>query len=182
MTIRRALPALLLVLILCGCGSTRTADVAGAQGMRFSELNRKARGKVATLHLRDGRRIAVVNVQVAPDSTSWINPKKNHFEQIATSDLREVTIVRAGKGAVAGLALGVLTGAAVGAVRAELEGDDEGAGVLTLARTREEKRVLFPPAHAVYAVLITTPLGAIIGREDHYRIRQPDPAPQAAGY
>lgn len=48
-----------------------------------------------------------------------------------------------------------------------MEGDDPLDDPLAI--TREEKLRIFPAAHAVYATLVTTPIGAIIGTRKVYR-------------
>ena len=117
--------------------------------------------------LSNGSKMHVVGLNVEPERVTWVNRKANKIESVATSDVREVRVVKAGSGALRGLVVGAVIGAAAGGIRAAVEGDDPTHDPIGL--TRQEKLEQFPPAHALYAALATTPLGAIIGTRRIFR-------------
>lgn len=162
----RVLGAALIFMTFAGCTSVRSVDVNGGE-TSYSDVNRGVRGKVARVTLRDGRKMDVVGVRVDAESLTWLDRKANSVESVPTRQVREVRVVSAGSGALRGLLFGVVTGAAVGGIRAAVEGDDPGNDALAV--TQDEKYLLYPPAHAVYASLATTPLGAIFGTRRVYR-------------
>lgn len=158
--------ALVAAVILCGCSSVETVKKDGdALGLR--EVNRAVRGKVVRLELRDGRAMHVVGLNVAADSLTWIDRRDNRLESLSTQSVHELSIQKTGRGAVRGFLFGAVVGAVAGAVRARMEGDDPISDPLAI--TREEKLRIYPVAHAVYAVLATTPIGAMIGTRKVYR-------------
>lgn len=174
--LRLAMPHRLLILplvalILAGCSQTRIISNAEG-GIRPSEFNKAVAGKRAEIVLKNGQKIHGKGILVASDSTSYYSAKEDAFKTISTADIQEINLLRTGRGALAGLGIGVASGAAFGFVRGMIEGDDPPAPVYL---TREEKMVLFPIAHAVYASLFSTPLGAIIGTSDTYRLESLTP-------
>lgn len=152
--------------LLVGCSSVGTVTTnEGEPGLR--ELNRAMQGKVVRLELKEGQKINVMGLRVAADSTTWVNTRENAVETIATNSIRQLSIHKAGSGAIRGLIVGAIAGAAAGGVRAKMQGDDPPGDPLAL--TEGEKYRIYPAAHAVYASLVTTPLGAIIGTRKVYR-------------
>lgn len=159
---------LVLFLVFAGCTSVRPVDTTGGDAA-YSEVNRGVRGKVARVTLRDGSRMDVVGVRIDADSLSWLDRKANRVDGVPTREVQEVSVVKAGAGALRGLLVGVVVGAAAGGVRAAIEGDDPDLGSDPLAITQEKKYQIYPAAHAAYAALATTPLGAILGTRKIYR-------------
>lgn len=157
--------------LLFGCSTVRSVGTADEQQTSFSDVNRSVRGKVVQITFTDGRKIKVVDLQVAPDSISFLDHRANRLTSIATSDIYEISIVKAGRGALAGLFLGALVGAGVGTYRALSQGDDDPND--PIGKTRDEKLKLYPQAHALYFALIGTPIGAMIGGKKIYRFIAP---------
>ncbi len=168
------------LLFVTGCSSTHTIHHDGESGYKYSDLNRKARGKVAEVTLRDGRKFTMLNVQVAADSTSWIDPGKNAFQHVATADIAGISIIRSGKGALAGLVAGAVSGLAAGAIRASMEGADPNPEASLTLLTKKEKMAIYPVAHAVSVSLFTVPVGAMIGRKDRFVLSEPSTAQASA--
>ncbi len=168
----RIFTALLTVAVLAGCTSVRSVDVNGGTAA-YSDVNRGVKGKVTRVLLRDGTKMDVVGVRVDDESLSWMNRGANTLESVPRRDVRQVSVVKAGYGAFRGLLVGVIAGAAIGGVRAAVEGDDPDLGTDPLAVTQEEKFRIYPVAHAVYAALAATPVGAILGTRRVY-LFEPD--------
>ena len=167
--VKRNLALALLALLLAGCGHARV--VQPEADPPFQAVNADVRGKVARVTLHDGSDYKAFAVLVAADTTTWIDVETNDVVAVATDDIRQVQVVRTGRGALVGMGLGVLAGAAVGTFRAWRQGDDPVGEPFRL--TQEEKYTLFPVAHAVYGLLVSTPLGAAVGTRDTYRFAAP---------
>ncbi len=162
----RILVTLAAAVLWSGCSSVGTISTQGDESA-LREVNRAVHGKVVRVDLREGQRLHVVGLRVEADSVTWIDRKSNTLESLPTSSIRQVSIHKTGSGALRGLLVGAVVGAAAGGVRATMEGDDPLDDPLAI--TREEKLRIFPAAHAVYATLVTTPIGAIIGTRKVYR-------------
>lgn len=162
----RLFMALAATVLLCGCSSVETVKT-GSIDSDLREVNRAVRGKVVRVEMQDGRAMHVVGVSVAPDSLSWVDRGANTLGAIPTASVKELSIHKTGRGAIRGLLFGAVVGAAFGGVRASMEGNDPISDPLAI--TRDEKLRVYPVAHAVYAVLATTPIGAIIGTRKVYR-------------
>lgn len=168
---RHLLMLSICVLALAGCSTTKTVSTNGGVGTTPSEITRAATGKHSTILLTDGTEIPTTSLQVAADSTSYYSLKNDRFESIATNDILEVQVTHTGRGAIAGLGAGILTGAAVGLLRAIRQGDDPPGGI---SLSKDQKLLIFPIAHAVSLSLVSTPVGAIIGLDDTYVFETPD--------
>ncbi len=169
----RILGAFLAIVVLSGCTSMLTIE-HNRRTAAYDEVNRAVRGKVARLVLHDGSRMDAVDVHVDAESLTWLDRRTNTLESIPTTDVREVSVVRAGAHAVRGLIAGLAAGAAVGGLRAAIEGDDPELGADPFALTRAEKLRIYPAAHAVYASLFTTPIGAVLSARRTYRFEAAD--------
>lgn len=173
--VQRLLFSFLLLVALQGCSSVQTVSTSGETRTSYAEVNQAVRGKVVRVQFKEGASIQVVGLQVAPDSLSWVDPQANALKRYPTADVREVSIVKAGRGALAGLLVGAVLGAGVGAARAVMQGDDPPEDPIGL--TQEEKLQIFPVAHAVYASLVTVPIGAIVGGRHRFRFAPVTPLP-----
>lgn len=160
---------LLGIALMCGCSSVETVST-DHDDPSFRKVNRAVRGQVVRMELHNGETRSVTSLHVAPDSVTWFNPRSNTLESEPTANVRELSVRKAGRGAITGLVVGAVVGAAAGGVRAAMEGDDPTSDPLAI--TRGEKLRIFPPAHAVYASLISTPIGAILGSKKRYRFEQ----------
>lgn len=166
---------LLGVLLMCGCSSVETIRTEGdAQSIR--KMNRDLRGQVVRMELHSGETMHVTSLYVESDSVTWIDGRSNTLRSERTVNIRELSVRKAGKGALVGLAAGVVVGAGIGVVRAVAEGDDPASD--PIGATREEKVRIYPPAHAVYTSLISTPIGAALGSKKSYRFESPHPQPE----
>lgn len=157
-----------ILLALSGCASVHSVDTTAGDAS-FSQVNRAVKGKVAHLTLVDGSEMNVVGVQVDADSLSWLDREANRLAAVSTGDVAEIHLVKTGSGALRGLIIGALVGAAAGGVRAAVEGDDPNLGADPLAKTGDAKLRIYPAAHAVYAMLIATPIGAALGTREIYQ-------------
>ena len=163
MTLRLAV--LLMAAYLCGCSSVEMVKMdEGDQSYR--KVNSAVRGQIARLDLRSGEQKNVTALRVAPDSVTWFDGKTNTLKKEPTANVREISVRKTGRGLLRGLVVGVVVGAAVGGARAVAQGDDPVSDPLAI--TRGEKLRMFPIAHAVYASLISTPVGAILAPRQRF--------------
>ena len=160
------LAVVLMAAYLCGCSSIEMVKMdEGDQSYR--EVNSAVRGQIARLDLHSGERKNVMALRVAPDSVTWFDGKTNTMKGEPTANVREISVRKAGRGVLRGLVVGVVVGAAVGGARAVAQGDDPVSDPLAI--TRGEKLRMFPIAHAVYASLLSTPMGAIFAPRQRFR-------------
>lgn len=130
----------------------------------YKKINKRTRGRLATLILKDGQALRVRQLWMTPDSTSWIDAPKQQpspaYLAAATSQIKEVRFFSRGKGAVNGGAFGSILGFVVGF---GLGGCSPNAFVCI---PREAVGVAF----GLTGALIAAPIGAIKGKCDIYKI------------
>jgi len=186
-----------LVLVLTGCTHTRSTGFNGEGS--YAEINRLGSRKEATVTLAveqyivgrqsmvTGQRdIKVSHLQMALDSTSWLEPRTGRFETVATARIRAVRIVARknhGRGALIGLGEGLLMGAAFGALLGFAGGDDppcqSGTGFcwrFTAGETAAFGAVVLGAVGGSLGALI----GLLVGSEEIYRFSAPALPPQVA--
>ena len=157
---------LLVAAFLCGCSSVEMVNLDESD-QSLSKVNRAVRGQIVRMELHSGEAKTLMSVRVAADSITWIDTRANRVMGEATANVRELSIRKTGRGALAGLVVGTVVGAAGGGVRALAQGNDPASDPLAI--TREEKLRTYPIAHAVYASLLSTPIGAIIGGKKRFQ-------------
>jgi hypothetical protein len=100
---------------LTGCASTRVINPN--RPSELSAISIKPDQKVRVT-MSNGQWFIVSNLQVKPDSTrfftEWLDGRK--FLTVATSDIKEITHTRRGKGALQGLGFGLLAGTTLGVI------------------------------------------------------------------
>jgi hypothetical protein len=84
------------------------------QVQSFDEINKVAAGKPARVTLTDGRVLSGKGLQMATDSTSWLDSTTGRKQSIVTTEIDKVVIKKRGRGALEGLGMGVLAGAVIG--------------------------------------------------------------------
>src|SRR5690606_33885523 len=109
---------ILIATILAGCGSVRTVQTEDQASIVASRVNRAMSGKLARVHMHDGTKVYAVGIRVAPDSTTWLDPQGVNYVSVGTDQVHQITLARAGQGALVGLGVGVVTGVATGILRA----------------------------------------------------------------
>ncbi len=195
-----------LVLVLTGCTHTRSTGFIGEGS--YAEINRLGARKEATVTLAveryiigrqsmvtGQRHIKVSNLQMTPDSTSWLDPRTGRFETVATARIREVRIAKVRtnhpKGTLAGLGVGLLMGAVSGAIFGFAQGDDPPcqqaasgwnfSGLCGLfSRSAGEKAGIGALLGAVVGGALGALVGAVTGTEEIDRFEAPTMAPPVA--
>jgi len=157
-----------LAVLVAGCSQTRMVNTTSPASLAESRINRVTNNRLADVDLVDGRSMYAVDVEVGIETTSWVHPTAGDVIEMPTSQIERITVVRAGQGALLGLGAGVILGGTFGFARALIEGDDPPGD--PLSTTRGEKMYLYPAAHAVYASIGTTAIGAIVGRKVKFQL------------
>ncbi len=163
------LVVILGVVFIGGCSSVEMVNTNN-EDPAFQNVNRAVRGQIVQMELHNGKTMNVTSVHVDADSVTWIDRRSNSLKAEPTSNVRELSVRKAGRGAITGLVVGAVVGAAAGGVRAAVEGDDPTSDPLAI--TKGEKFRIFPPAHALYASLFSTPIGAILGSRKRFRFEE----------
>jgi hypothetical protein len=156
-----ALAAVLLALA-AGCTTTRainrTASPEGATSR--AALNEAAAGRAAEVALVGGDTLRAEGLVLGADTTTWIEPASGRMRDLPTADIRSVRLFNRGRGAFEGaglgLAVGVVSGAVLGALAYEEPGPDEPCFV---ACSRGGEASL----GAVALGLIAAPIGLVAG-------------------
>jgi hypothetical protein len=136
-------------------------------------LNPASASEEATAQLADGHNVEV-RATATPAGPRWIPEGETTATSriIETTDLRSYTTVSRGRGLAQGLALGGLSGAALGVVTGLASGDDrcpEGNFCLLLF-TAKDKAVLEGIAFGGLGLLLGGLLGALVGSHDVYEL------------
>lgn len=118
----------LLAGLVMGCTHTQTVAPQDAQ---WREVNRRAEEKRATVIFVNDRTTAAKDLQLRPDSTSWLDPNTGTVQGAATSEVASISFKYRARGALEGLGVGLLFGAAGGAVLGS--GGAEGEGWVSLS-------------------------------------------------
>jgi hypothetical protein len=150
-----------LALLVVAVGCTHTTVMNPSNLQTCARLNDDVGHRKAAITLTDGRNFAAKGLLLAPDSTSWLDPRTEELRTVPTAEVMEIRIVRHGKGALQGLGIGFLTGALTGAVVGFADGDDPPGW---FSMTAEQKA----------GVLAVGPVaGAAVGSRDIYRFEAP---------
>lgn len=80
----------------------------------LKKINDRTKGKKGIIQTSDGRKHNANEINVALDSTSWLETKTNSYRTRSNSELSKIVVKDHGKGAVEGLGFGFLSGFAGG--------------------------------------------------------------------
>ncbi|MGH7456723.1 MAG: hypothetical protein ACRENG_35570 [bacterium] len=145
---------MILIVALYGCTSSRLINPRNSADL--AKISIKPDQKVRVT-MSNGHWFIGSNLQVTPDSTRFFVGRQ--FLSVANSEVKEITHVRRGKGALQGLGLGLLTGTAVG-------------GIIGIAAYKpcDNCFIDFGPGFSLMAgsalgILLGGPFGALIGAD-----------------
>ena len=96
---------------LSSCGTTRVINQSTPAELSKISLAQNHKAEVTMV---DGRRFVVSQLQIKPDSTRWLDGKQ--FVAVATADIKAITQIQRGKGALQGLGIGLGVGMFVGGI------------------------------------------------------------------
>ncbi len=157
------------LLLLTGCSRVQVVSVSPAVDLTHDRINTPVHGGTATLITRDGSRILGRHVQVAADTTSWIDPRSGQPRKIATPDLYEISYKSRTGGAVIGFAAGTAIGALFGAGMGYAAGDDPEGEFMSFSAA--EKAGMFSALFGAAGAIAGTIYGAQKGVRETYRLQ-----------
>ena len=119
----RLFPALLMLVLVTGCTSTRTLT-PDADGL--ARVNRTCEARPARLMLASGQYVHARALRLDADSTTWVDPTTGTLQRAATADVVYVERIRRGRGAWQGAALAAAATTVVmsAVVASDLQGRD----------------------------------------------------------
>ena len=115
--------ALLLAVLLAGCASTQPAPLSSPEGR--AEVNARAEGRVAFVHVEGERRHEGRSLRVGPDTTTWVDRLTGEPRSAPTAALSSVAVLRGETGVrvLKGAAIGTITGGLLGVLLGATDGD-----------------------------------------------------------
>jgi hypothetical protein len=148
---RRILVGVLLPALAMGCSHTiRLGSQAPPE--RWQRAQRRLEGRRVEVVLRDGRRFRADDVEVSPEAVVWWEAGSGTRHSAPPGDVEAVCYRERGRGALEGLGLGALVGAAGGFVYFAVAATSECEELLPLC-------LLLAP----YGAILGAPVGAIGG-------------------
>jgi len=179
---------ILLALTLSHCTSKRLINPADSGDASWQALNRN-QGK-AEVTLNNDQKILATQFQARSDSATWVNAVSGRPQTVATAEIKTIRFKKSGRGALQGLGIGLLAGAAAGAIIGLASGDDPpcetdpndafgfGRGICEAFRlSAAEKAAAGAVALGIAGMLVGTPTGALIGSKEEYRFQQRNEKP-----
>jgi hypothetical protein len=121
-------------------------------------------GKEVTVTTQNGSEF-VAHVDVSPAGYGLREP---NGQVVPFGNVREVVVVKRGRGALEGLGIGALIGAGTGAVMGLASGDDQCEGFCLFQMTAEEKAVVGGILMGSLGGLVGLVVGAVRGSRDVY--------------
>ena len=157
----------LLTLSICvGCSHSETLQFAEAG--RLAQFNAEAADRAATVTLLSGGEYAARALQVAPDSTSWLNPESNEVVSVPTYDVADVRFRNHGRGAVNGLVGGAVGAGLFGFLIGLASGSEPEPCLLFC--TAGEKATALGVGFGLFGGVLGLIGGAASGSEEVYRV------------
>jgi hypothetical protein len=101
-----------VIIIALAVFTSRCTHIRHVQS--FEGINKAAAGKHARMTLTNGRVLSGKDLQVAIDSTFWLDSATGRKQFIATLEIGKVVVKKRGRGALEGLGMGALAGAVIG--------------------------------------------------------------------
>lgn len=106
--------AILFILALSGCAQTNMIEKGQTTGDYYRNVNEQCQGGDAVLTLQDSSSFKVYNVNVGPDTTSWMDIADGKIKSVQTSNVYSIKVKDRTAGFLYGLGWGLLCGAVAG--------------------------------------------------------------------
>lgn len=161
-TLRRKMKFVIVVIIMAfsfySCSST-------VQLSSYSEANKKVRNGSAMLYMKTGQTYDGEKIQFGPESTWFINRDNDSLMQVKTQDLEYVYARHHTGGALEGLLIGGVIGAAGGLVGSMIQGS---------TASKNSGQLLVAILTGTFGSLIGLVFGAAKGHEYKFVLPQQD--------
>lgn len=161
---RLTLPLVAVGLLLAGCSSS--APLARTDAAQQADLNRHLAGARVTVYFADGSWADAAYLHVAPDVTTWVDPRSGELETSPTEAVVRVEVLQRVRSGLFGGAVGAAVGAGLGA-----------AYVLLLPKDRTPSRDYNRPPLVTGGALSGGVIGGIVGAVRGRRVIHLDPVP-----
>ncbi len=158
----RACLIVIAAALLTGCTHTRTFD-AYSQETRETG-NKRAERATSTVVLLSGEQVRARSLHVAPDVTTWVDPKNGEVRSVPTAEVASVRFTSRGRGVLDGLGIGFAVGIGIGALLGAAD-----SGIFTPANGALFGAIFF----SVPGTGIGGLVGLAVGSKTKYVVRQP---------
>jgi hypothetical protein len=163
-------------IVVVGCTHTKELD-KHSEG--YAQVNREAAARTVEVTTADGRKWKADGLRIDGDFATWMDPESGNVQQVPSASIQEVQYQKRGRGALEGLAFGVLTGVVVGAVIGFADGDDEPGWFSMRA---EEKAAGAGLGLGLATGLVGIPIGAVVGSTEVCRLIADSATPDSTHY
>lgn len=176
----RGLLLILLFSVATGCTHQRVVLPADADSV--VDFNQRAGPHNVTVTLANGAVYYGRALQMAADSTSWLEKDSQEVKSVATAEVIALEIQNRGRGALEGLAAGAVAGTLTGITLGLIVGDDPPCeeGWCFFRTTGREKAQLFGILLGTTSALGGLIRGAVRGSKDVYQVDAPGTADSLA--
>jgi hypothetical protein len=126
--VKRELVSCVLVaslLLSIGCSSSYVVSSPPNADPSFDTFNVDARDRSGAIVFQDGRKVGARNIMAAPDSIRFLNEKTNAITVVPTYTVKKVVFKKHAVGALYGVGIGALVGAAIILVMASGPNEDK---------------------------------------------------------
>jgi len=147
------------IIVLASCTHLRTYST-------LDDINAVSKDRKGLIILANGRGRQGIDFHLAVDSTRWRDLNTNKAQSIPTSQIREISIKKGGRGALEGFALGLLIGFGSGAIVGLVSGSDPENS--WFAYSAGEKALGYGIVFGGGAGLLGLPIGAATGSKDKF--------------
>jgi len=152
-------------IITSGCTHLRTFKT-------YDDINTVSKDRKGQVILVDGRAYDGRDFHLADDSTHWRDLNTNKAQSISTSQIREISIKKSGRGAWEGFGLGLASGAALGAVIGLGSGSDPEDASLVFGASAGEKALGYGIVFGAGGGLVGLAAGASTGSKDKFVLQE----------
>jgi hypothetical protein len=166
-------------IFISGCASTRIIG-PNTPAAEFEKIKRDTQKRDTKMTLSSGETLNARNIQITPDSTTWINSATMEREMASTAEVRQIVVKKSR--AIQGGLLGGLAGMTIGAIWASAlvseaeKTDDSGKAFGNLFIEAPGAFIVSTTAGALTGLAI----GAGVGSRETYQFTRPE-EPSAKG-
>ncbi len=168
---RRLVATIVIIPLVVGCSHVQHIDPTASED-HIAEVNQRVRGRTVTVQLVDLTEFKARDVVVAADSTRMVLlAPTRRSTTLSNSSIRTLAVTNRADGALRGLGMGFLVGAAAGAVIGAATVDDNYAAPGDPMSTSESVGTgiaLLGTLGAVSGLV----LGAVFGEREVYRFTE----------
>jgi hypothetical protein len=165
------LTIIVIVVSISGCTHIHKIDMT-SEYSKIKETNDHLHDQKTKITLIDSRTITALNPQITADSVSWFDPALDSRNSFHVSEIKNISILKRGRGAWEGFRVGAIFGGIAGLLFGGIATADDTPGRdPTLGADISPMAIAF--IGAAGAGLIGLPIGAMTGSKDKYILIAP---------